>query len=251
MHKTAEPYDFLAEMYDEVMEHVNYKQWANYIEKLLSTEHPPQSVIDLSCGTGSLLKNLDLKNTAFTGCDLSVSMLRQAAAKNIAGIRGFCCSDFTALPFREASFNIAVALYDSVNYLLDEAQVCLFLLEANRILKPGGLLIFDAVTPYICNTAFKDFQETQYFDETTGYDRRSWYDAAEQIQYNEFTMHLEDKTCEELHVQKIRKIKEWTRLVKSSPLKLEAVYADYTQRPARRKSERAHFICRKSYGTKF
>ena len=36
--KTAEPYDFLAEMYDDVMEHVNYVQWASYIKTLLSSE---------------------------------------------------------------------------------------------------------------------------------------------------------------------------------------------------------------------
>ncbi len=249
--KTAEPYELLAEMYDAVMEHVNYTQWAEYIKKILSMEKTVQRLVDLSCGTGSFLKKLELKNTAFTGSDLSAAMLRQAKAKNIPGMNGFCCADFTALPFRSASFDVAVALYDSVNYLLEEAQVRQFLAETQRILKPGGLLIFDAVTPYICNTAFKDFQETQYFDESTGFDRRSWYDAAEQIQYNEFILHFKDKTYEELHMQKIRKIKEWTKLVKSSPLKLTAVYADYTQHPAKRKSERAHFICRKEPETKF
>ena len=244
-HKTAEPYDFLAELYDDVMEHVNYRQWAEYIKKILSAEKMPLRLADLSCGTGSFLKKLNLKNTAFTGSDLSAAMLRQAVSKNIPEMNGFCCSDFTALPFHGASFDVAVALYDSVNYLLEEAQVRRFLAEAERILKPGGILIFDAVTPYICSTAFKDFQESQYFDETTGFERRSWYDAAEQIQYNEFILHLNSEECEELHMQKIRKIKEWTKLIKSSPFKLEAVYADYTQRPAKRKSERAHFVCRK------
>ncbi len=243
--KTAEPYDFLAEMYDDVMEHVNYVQWASYIKTLLSSERKLQRFVDLSCGTGSLLKNLDLENTVFAGCDLSVSMLRQAVSKNIPGMDGFCCSDFTALPFRAASFDAAAALYDSVNYLMDETQVGRFFSETTRILKPGGILIFDAVTPYICNTAFKHFQETQYFDETTGYDRRSWYDTLEQIQYNEFILHFNENIIEELHTQRIRKIKEWEKLVKKSQLKLEAVYADFTLKPAKRKSERAHFICRK------
>jgi len=51
--KTAEPYDFLAEMYDDIMEHVNYVQWASYIKTLLSSERKLQRFVDLSCGTGS------------------------------------------------------------------------------------------------------------------------------------------------------------------------------------------------------
>lgn len=242
---TAAPYDFLAEIYDAVMEHVNYAEWAEYLKILLSSEERPARFIDLSCGTGSLLYKLDLATTRTFGCDLSAPMLRRAVSKNIAGMGGFCCGDFTTLPFRSAVFDVAVALYDSVNYLPDEAQVRRFFSEADRILKPGGLLVFDAVTPYICNTAFKDFQETQFFDEINGYERRSWYDVSEQIQYNEFILHLKGKTYEELHTQKIRKIKEWEKLVKKSPLRLEAVYADFTLTSAKRKSERAHFICRK------
>jgi len=241
----SEPYDYLAEIYDQVMEHVNYKQWAGYIKTIITSEqNQTRCVVDLSCGTGSMLKHLNLKNTKLIGCDLSTSMVKRAANKGGQNGRAFLCADFLTIPFKDASMNVAVALYDSVNYLLTDTQVLQFFNEVNRILKPGGLLIFDAVTPHICKTAFKDYQETQYFNEDEGYERRSWYDAGEQTQYNEFTIQLGDEIVEELHQQKIRRVKEWERLLKKSPLKTESVYANFTFRPVQRKSERAHFVCR-------
>lgn len=241
----SEPYEYLAEIYDQVMEHVNYEQWAGYIKTILTSElNQVENIADLSCGTGSMLKYLNLKNTQLIGCDLSASMIKRAVNKNRQNGRSFICADFLTIPLKDASMNAAVALYDSVNYLLTDTQALRFFNEVNRILKPGGLLIFDAVTPYICKTAFKDYQETQYFDKQQGYERRSWYDAGEQTQYNEFTLHLDGKSFEELHQQKIRRVKEWERLLKKSPLKTESVYANFTFRPIQRKSERAHFVCR-------
>ena len=47
------PYFKLAEIYDRVMAHVDYKTWSAYVLKLARQKNTAiQSVIDLSCCTG-------------------------------------------------------------------------------------------------------------------------------------------------------------------------------------------------------
>lgn len=242
----AEPYKFLSEIYDLVMNHVNYKQWARYIQTLLSANAKMATrIADLSCGTGSLLSNLSFTKKHFLGCDLSLDMLVQAAAKKYLAQTDLLCMDFKNIPLKTSCLDVAVALYDSVNYLMDEQQADMFFMEATRILKPGGILIFDAVTPYICKTAFRDYHESQYYDENYSYERRSWYDATEQIQYNKFRINRNGVQVEELHQQKIRSISQWKKRALNNSLKIEAVYSNFTFLPVHRKSERAHFVCRK------
>ena len=243
----SESYDALAEIYDQVMDHVDYKQWTRYVRSVFSAHvKNVQDIIDLSCGTGSFLAEMRLKNAKIIGCDLSSEMIQQAIRKSYKLPSKFIVTDFLNTPFKAERFDVALALYDSVNYLLAEEQVSVFLSEAFRVLKPGGVLIFDAVTPYVCKTVFKDYYESQEIEKNTAYARRSWYDAAERIQYNDFRIELEGRDFEELHEQKIWSIRDWKRFIKKSPFVLEAVYANFTFRPIERKSERAHFICIKA-----
>lgn len=241
----VEPYLGLANIYDRVMEHVNYKQWARYIKTLLDSQKVTiYRLADLSCGTGSFLAHLSIKKARKIGCDLSLPMLRRAQQKTEIKSLHLCAGDFNAIPIRSNSVSAAVALYDSVNYLLSEEAVLLFFDEVNRILEPGGVFIFDAVTPYICKTAFRDYYETNTFDDGSTYQRHSWYDAVRRTQYNAFLLSNQIGETEEIHEQKIRPIREWKKLLRESPLRVEAVYGNFTLRPVQRKSERAHFVCR-------
>jgi len=240
----AEPYNRLAEIYDRVMEHVNYKQWARYIKTILENHKATRGrLADLSCGSGSFLDQLSLKHSWILGCDLSLAMLHQARQKSGLKSQVFCTADFTELPFQTNSFNATVALYDSVNYLLNRESALLFFEEVNRILEPGGVFIFDAVTPHVCKTVFRDFYETKTLEDGSAYQRHGWYDAVQKTQYNAFRISDDAGDTEEVHEQKIRPIREWKKLLKESPLSLEEVYGNFTLRPAQRKSERAHFVC--------
>ena len=53
-------YSKLAEIYDHIMNDVDYAYWAEYINDLLHQHHPkPTSITELSCGTASLTLELN------------------------------------------------------------------------------------------------------------------------------------------------------------------------------------------------
>ena len=77
------PYEKTANVYDSLMRHVDYKAWAEYINRLIYHWHSEaKSVLDVSCGTGNLLKMLKKYPFELLGCDFSLSMLKQAKLKN-------------------------------------------------------------------------------------------------------------------------------------------------------------------------
>lgn len=76
-----------------------------------------QSVIDIGCGTGALCKVLQEYRLDATGLDLAVAML--AIAKKKAGkvapnescVRFICGDVLNGLPYRDDSFDVAIASY--------------------------------------------------------------------------------------------------------------------------------------------
>ncbi len=240
------PYDRLAPFYDRLMEHVNYKQWARYIGVLLQTYHGRViDVADLACGTGSFLQRFKKKKRRLYGCDRSQSMVLLAQKKlRTAGIQWACC-DYSHLPFAENEFDAALILYDSINYLLTESQVQALLNEVRRILRPAGLFIFDAVLPFICREVFDGYNEVHFFDDDHGYERRSWFDEENHVQYNRFRLYNQKEIYEELHKQKIWRLEEWQKILTDAPFYLRAVHGDFTFREVRDKTERVHFILQK------
>ena len=75
--KVVEPYFALAPIYDEVMEHVDYKRWATYVHKIVQQfDHKTDWILDISCGTGSCAKYLLKLGYHVTGSDNSWSMLQ-------------------------------------------------------------------------------------------------------------------------------------------------------------------------------
>jgi SAM-dependent methyltransferase len=136
-------------------------------------------------------------------------------------------------------------LYDSINYLIESDDVLRLFSEAARILKPNGRFIFDAATPFVCETAFRDYEEKDVSPQGFPYVRRSWYDAEQKIQYNHFTIRFNGQHIEETHQQKIRSLREWRKLLAESPLQLVAAYGGFGFKPAQKTAERIHFVCEK------
>jgi arsenite methyltransferase len=102
---------------------------------------PGERVLDIGSGPGLLAAEMAQEVGAgghVTGVDPSESML--AIARRRAAAAEFRAADALALPFADASFDVAVStqVYEYV------ADVGAALAEARRVLKPGGrLLILD------------------------------------------------------------------------------------------------------------
>lgn len=97
-------------------------------------------VLDLACGPGRHAAELERLGAAVVGFDLSRAMLRRARGRTGAVlVRG----DMRELPFRDHSFRLAVNLFTSFGYFLDDAENRAVLGQVVGTLQRGGSFVLD------------------------------------------------------------------------------------------------------------
>ena len=143
-------YADFAQVYDRLMQDVDYAGWAAYYMSLLQKAgiEPGALVTECACGTGGLSLTF-CERYQLTGLDLSQEMLSIAAAKlrlqgkQIPLVR----QDMQKMNLQKPQDAI-LATCDGVNYLRDEQSLQRFFQGAYRHLKPGGVLCFDVSSYY-------------------------------------------------------------------------------------------------------
>lgn len=246
-------YSKLADIYDAVMEDVNYELWADFIDALILEHHPdPETILELACGTGSISLYLDeLECYDITGTDKSPQMIEKARKKN-QSMR--CNVDFQVMDFldiqMEQTFDVAFCVFDSINYLHSPKDILQFLKETQKILNPDGLLIFDFTTPKNSIQAIQYLNnEEGYTDNNHRYFRWSSYDASEQIHKNEFKIEklAEDqetvlKQFRETHQQKIYTLQQMLDIIDETAYNIRAKYSGFEFEEADDKSLRITMV---------
>lgn len=96
-----------------------------------------KSVLDIGCGDGEFALALAARGAHVTGIDASESMIRAARARPGSAGAVFEVAAAEAIPFPQASFDLAVAI-TILCFVADAAPV---FREAARVLKPGGRLV--------------------------------------------------------------------------------------------------------------
>jgi SAM-dependent methyltransferase len=155
---TTDIYEALAPIYDAWQASAGLTPFALVVEEklrpLLEREASgatarPLSFLDLGCGTGTLLHALGAAHPDWrlTGVDASPAMLAVAAAKPQPPSAAAPIS-WTSAPLDRplpvaGPFDAAGAFYDTLNHLADVAALRRALAAAARVLRPGGLLVFD------------------------------------------------------------------------------------------------------------
>lgn len=116
------------------------------LEKLDVVKISPQMILDAGTGTGSAIPSLfaRYKKAQLVTLDLSENMLKKASQHG-----GFLrapqavCGDIEQLPFADDSFDLVFSSL-SMQWCNDLNAA---LLEARRVLKPGGLYVFTTFGP--------------------------------------------------------------------------------------------------------
>ena len=148
----AKPYEILSTLYDDA-------GWGAFAASMtdrvlaLAAEHDLdkiEHVVDVACGTGVAAAKFAADGCRVTGVDRSQSMLDQARQRiDEAGLdkvtlvkadmRDFCLDE---------PADLVTCMYDSLNYLLEEADLLAAFQSAGAALRGGGLYIFDMNTIY-------------------------------------------------------------------------------------------------------
>ncbi len=103
--------------------------------------HAKGACLEAGGGTGAISKALMEKGYAVTTTDISPRMVEEIKKK---GIEAVVC-DAEHLPFPDASFNTVIS--SEMIYYLDHPE--LFLREAQRVLKPGGVLLLSSANAQV------------------------------------------------------------------------------------------------------
>ena len=132
-------YGVFAASYDDIRFDRFSLSLAGYVENLIG-RIGARRILELACGTGSLLARLRGPGRSVVGLDLSMEMLLEAKKKG--GGSGLINASMTALPFRR-SFDLVLCLYDSMNYLLEDEGLAGAFREARSLLDEEGVFLFD------------------------------------------------------------------------------------------------------------
>ena len=143
-------YEAFADIYDALMDDVDYDAWADYYAALIRRAGvQPRSLCDCACGTGSMAVRFAARGLRVTGVDLSGEMLERAQAKaRQMGVQAmFVRQDICALRLPRP-VDALICACDGVNYLLDDERLSAFFSAARQALRPGGALCFDISSPW-------------------------------------------------------------------------------------------------------
>ncbi len=140
-------YDLLAPFYDAVNSELDYKAWADFVDKLIEreyTEGRPELVLDLGSGTGKMTLELSRRGYDMTGVDYSPEMLniaREEAEKEGQNIL-WLCQDITEFELY-GTVDLTVCCLDTLNHLTKSTELDKCLALVHNYLIPNGLFIFD------------------------------------------------------------------------------------------------------------
>jgi len=246
-------YSKLADIYDAVMQDVNYELWADFIDAIILKHHPhAKSILELACGTGSISLFLDeLECYDVVGTDKSPQMIEKACKKNKSL---FCNVDFKVMDFLDITlnqtFDIVFCVFDSINYLHTEKEILQLLSEIKQVLGPESLLIFDFTTPKNSIQAIEYLNnEEGYTEDNHRYFRLSSYDADKRIHKNEFRIEkLADdqetvlKQFRETHHQKIYTLQQMLDIIDQTAYNIRAKYSGFDFEEADDKSLRITMV---------
>ncbi len=139
------PFTDVARVYDAIMQDVAYDDWIGFVAREAAARgwRGEGRVLDMGCGTGNATAPLVARGLEVVGLDASRDMLAVARAKLPDTL-------FVLGDVRDADvpgeFDLAVAVFDTLNNLLDDGDLFQTACHLRTVLSPGAVWAFDVNT---------------------------------------------------------------------------------------------------------
>ncbi len=243
-------YSGFAAVYDMFMDNIPYDEWCAYLRGCLEERGIRDGlVLDLGCGTGSVTERLAAMGYDMIGVDASEEMLQAAMEK-----RERSGADILYLQQDMREFELygtvraVVSVCDSMNYILDYADLAGVFKLVNNYLDPGGVFIFDMNTEY----KYRELLGSGTIAEEREKGSFIWeneYDEKERINEYDLTLFVREegelyRRYQETHFQRAYSFEEVARALSEAGLELETVCDAFTGNAPGETSERVCFIAR-------
>lgn len=245
-------YTRFAEVYDLFMDNIPYPEWCAYLTGLLREYGVRDGlVLDLGCGTGTLTALLAGQGYDMIGVDNSEDMLEIAQEKKRESGLDIL---YLLQDMREfelyGTVRAAVSICDSMNYLLDYADLVETFRLVNNYLDPGGVFIFDLNTLYKYRVLLADRTIAENREEGS-FIWDNYYDEESRINEYELALFLPEKRedgeewyrkYEEVHIQRAYTLEEIRKALEEAGMVFLACYDAFTRNPPDKESERIYVI---------
>lgn len=136
--KVGAAFDRAADTYDAMalFQHSVCERLATTLPSALM----PLRILDGGCGTGygATLLRKQWPEAQVVGCDIAPEMVRKTLARGVDAV----CGDLEKLPFEDGSFDLVWS-----SLALQWCQPALAFSELQRVLAPGGFLVFSTLGP--------------------------------------------------------------------------------------------------------
>lgn len=253
----ARQYGDVAAIYDALMTVVPHAAWLSRIEEILRERGKiaRRSALDVACGTGLVSELLVQRGYGpVVGVDLSHAMVAVARTKACAhGLAPptlrYECQNAADLDLPGERFDLAVSLFDSLNYITDPEMLRRAFGRVHAHLAPGGLFAFDLNALYALAHGF--FTQTGT-DGLVHHVWKAYWDQATRLCRVEMNFWVKEEGAEgggrfftETHVQRAYTIPEITAWLGAAGFADIAVFGNYTRRAPGPKSDRLLFVAEK------
>lgn len=242
-------YENLSRFYDRFTGDVNYKEWADFAERVFQcAQVTPKLVLDLACGTGSLTRIMAERGYEMIGVDASVEMLMQAQSNtmmcDVPPIYLNQCMEALDL---YGTIDACLCCLDSMNYVTDPNALQKAFERVHLFLEPRtGLFIFDLNTPQ----KFALLDGNSYVREDDGV-FCVWQAAVQErlcaFQFDIFEAHGGNwRRFQEFHEERIYTLSEIQEMLKCAGFVEIACYGDLSFGAVNEATNRVYFTARKA-----
>lgn len=187
-------------------------------------------VLDLACGMGRHVQELQALGYHTIGCDLSYTLLRTGIREY--GPMAVARADMRQLPFCDNVFAALVNFFTSFGYFTEEEENLQVVREMSRVLSPGAQFLFDYLN---VDRELEKLVQRETRDTPLGPVRiERWFDRSDRSFNKRMTI------GEKRYLERVRgyDLSEISAMFASCSLSIRSVFGDFDGSPFTRTSPR-------------